>query len=215
MKEIEAYPLQWPMGRPRRPANQRQRARFSKVVKGNDSPGSSDRRSELSVYAATERLKKQVERLRGSSLVVSTNIKVRQDGLPMSRAAMPEDPAVCVYFVWRGKTRAFPSDKWDRVADNIAAIAAHLEAMRAIERYAVGETEQVFEGYKLLTSADASKVWWEILGFPNPPANWATVESRWLDKIRRAHPDAGGSANQAAEINAAYDQAKAWWVANR
>ena len=83
------------------------------------------------------------------------------------------------------------------------------------ERYAVGEVEQVFEGYKLLTSADASKVWWEILGFPNPPANWVTVESRWLDKIRRAHPDAGGSANQAAEINAAYDQAKAWWVANR
>jgi len=171
-------------------------------------------KAELSIYSAIQRVKKQVDLLRGTRLVISSNIKARLDGLPLSKAAVPADPAVAVYFVWRGKTRAFPSDKWDRVADNIAAVAAHLEAIRAIERYAVGEVEQVFEGYKALTAMDAKSTWWVLLGFSNPPASITSVEDAWKRRIREAHPDAGGNANQAAEINAAMDEARRFY-ANR
>jgi len=36
------------------------------------------------------------------------------------------------------------------VSDNIAAIAAHIEALRAQERYGVGTIEQAFAGYSAL-----------------------------------------------------------------
>lgn len=210
MEEQQSYPLQWPVGRPRRPANQRQRAKFGATVERGESI-KYRAKGELSIYAAIQRVKHQVELLHGSKLVISSNIRTRLDGLPLSRAATPDDPAVAVYFVWRSKTRAFPSDKWDRVADNIAAVAAHLDAIRRIERYAVGEVEQVFEGYKALPAMSAKSTWWAILGFSNPPPSLATVEVKYRERIRAEHPDVGGNANQAAEINAAFDEATRYY----
>jgi len=167
---------------------------------------------ELTIYVALQRLREQVDMLKGSRLVVSSNVQTRRDGLPLSKATEPKDPAVAVYFVWRGKTRAFPSDKWDRVADNIGAVAAHLDAIRRIERYAVGEVEQVFEGYKALPAVGAKAMWWTVLGFQEgPPAFVDSVLDKWRELIRKAHPDQGGSANQAAEINAAKDEAVAYY----
>jgi hypothetical protein len=74
--------------------------------------------------------------------------------------------------------------------------------------------EKSIEAYPMLPAADAKKTWWSLLGFANPPAKVEDAEAKWKERIRDAHPDAGGSANQAAEINAAMDEARRWY-ANR
>jgi hypothetical protein len=55
-----------------------------------------------------------------------------------------------VYFKLHGKDRVLACDKWDRVADNIAAIAAHIDAIRRQDRYGVGTIDQAFAGYSAL-----------------------------------------------------------------
>mgnify|MGYP000712282402 CR=1 FL=1 len=134
------YPLTWPAGWKRTPTAQRARARFRSG------------RTELSIYEATQRLQGELERLeRGiGGVVLSTNVETRLDGMPRSDRRAPADPGAAVYFRLKGQPRCLACDKWDRVADNIAAIAAHIEAIRAVDRYGVGTLDQAFAGYAAL-----------------------------------------------------------------
>lgn len=203
---LESFPLSWPLGRPRTPAGSRKRALFGTRVAGP---------RKLTIDAATARLRETIGLLRASSLVISTNLQLRRDGLPRSGQGEPSDPGVAVYFAifrdLKNTSYVVACDKWDRVADNIAAIAAHLEAMRGQERWGCGSLEQAFAGYKALAAADAVKQWWTILGFPKPPERWATVEAKHLELVRKHHPDRGGNASQMAEVNAARDEAKRFY----
>ena len=63
-------------------------------------------------------------------IVISTNAELRQDGFPYSNRRAPEDVGVAVYFTLEGRPYVLPCDKWERVADNLAAIAKHVEAKR-------------------------------------------------------------------------------------
>ena len=198
----DAYPLQWPVGRPR--TRGRRSTRFG--VRGE---GLGHRT--ITIAAALSRLKNQADMLGASDLVVSTNIPTRQDGLPFARARPPDDPGVAVYLRIRKEPHCLACDKWDTVAGNIAAIAAHINAIRGQARWGVGDLAQAFAGYKALPAAGAVKPWWQQLGFREPPESYDEVKSRWLDMIERHHPDHGGSANQAAEINAAHQQAKTFY----
>ena len=63
---------------------------------------------------------------------------------------MPDDPGVAVYFQLHDKERVLACDKWDTVADNIAAIAAHIDGIRRQDRYGVGTIDQAFAGYSAL-----------------------------------------------------------------
>lgn len=57
-------------------------------------------------------------------------------------------------------------DRYDRVADNLAAIAATLDAMRAIERHGGAEIlNRAFTGFAALPD-QASDAWWIVLGVP-------------------------------------------------
>lgn len=76
-----------------------------------------------------------IDRVAGQNLVISTNLKLRNDGFPRSDQRKPDDPAVCVYFYMDGKPLTFPCDTYDTVEGNIAAIAVHIEATRSIERH--------------------------------------------------------------------------------
>jgi len=150
--------------------------------------------------------------LGATGLVISTNIPTRKDGLPFSNAREPDDRGVAVYFMLdSNQPHCLACDKWDRVADNLAAIAAHIDAIRGQARWGVGDLAQAFAGYKQLTAMGARKPWWTLLGFVQPPAVLADVETKWKLMIARCHPDAGGNANQAAEINAAFTEAKKFY----
>lgn len=132
----EAYPLQWPAGVDRRSPESRKRANFSHKVSGGW-------RKPLTIHQALQRLMHEIRaftkpgrpwRVDPALVIVSTDMKVRKDGLPYSGHRLPDDSGCAVYFVLDGDPYVFPCDTWDRLPDNIAAVAAYLGAMRGFFR---------------------------------------------------------------------------------
>ncbi len=144
------------------------------------------------------------------NVVVSTNVELRQDGLPYSNRRSPEDPGAAVYFKLKNKPCSLACDKWNRVEDNLYAIAKHLEALRGQERWGVGSVDQAFAGYMALPPAGTSvgMSWWNVLGCAHD-APFEIVKDAYRDKARVAHPDNGGSNDAMVAVNAAWDQARA------
>ena len=195
----DAYPLAWPAGRPRTPANQRKRATFGR--RGDN--GWVD----LTVAVARERLMDELRRLGARWPIVSSNLELRRDGLPYSGRPEPTDPGVAVYFQLDGKPICMPCDRYDRVADNIAAVAAHIEATRAIERHGVGTAAEALMAFQALP-APGKRHWREVLGFSQGQvATAGDIRAAYIVAAKRAHPDNGGSDSWMAEVNAARDQA--------
>lgn len=193
----QAYPLAWPQGRPRRPPRQRRRGQFTTAG------------SRVSVAGALKRLAGELDRLGAHLPVISSNVALRLDGLPRSGQSEPEDPGVCVYFQLAGKPHAMPCDTYERVADNIAAVAEHIKATRAIDRYGVATVAEMFSGFQALPAPGAARPWREVMGFP-PEATVTLdmVEARYRRLATMRHPDGGGSDAAMAELNAARDQAR-------
>src|ERR1700722_12486783 len=146
---IKRYPLEWPMGWAR--AKSRVDAPFRRYGK------------RLGMLDSTARLEAELDRLGAKQATLSTNISLRLDGRPRSDEA-PRDPGVAVYFSFRGKATVLAADRYLTVADNIAAIAGHIEALRRIERYGVGTIEQALAGYRALP-ADTAANWRAVFGF--------------------------------------------------
>jgi len=160
---------------------------------------------ELTIAAAIDRLAGEIQRLGAINELLSTNVPVGLKGLPYSGSAEPRDPGVAIYFDLKDKPVCMACDKWDRVADNIAAIAQHIDALRRIDRYGVGRVEQAFAGYAALPPS--AEDWRIILGV----GDYATldqVDAAFLEKARSAHPDAGGTHDEMAKLTAARDFAR-------
>lgn len=214
---VTAYPLAWPSGWPRTPAANRKRASFgaTKRVEGRNWTI----RGRLSVAQATKRLVAEFRawtprghtlRVNPDMVVISTNLQVRNDGLPRSGQREPDDPGVCVYFKLDDVPYAMPCDRWDSVADNIAAVAAHIGAMRGMERWGVGDSRTHFAGFTALPNPDRPRGWRDALDFAaddNPGIE--AVECRYRHLARIHHPDvAGGSHERMSELNEARDLAR-------
>lgn len=162
---------------------------------------------EVSFSQALTRLRAELERIGASHVVLSSNLETRLDGSPRSGQSEPADRGVCLYFQLRGRPTTMPSDRYYRVADNIAALAAHIAATRAIERHGVGTLDQMFTGFQAIRGP-GPRPWSEVLGFKSGQiVSVAQVEEAWARLIREAHPDNGGTHARAAEINAARDEA--------
>ena len=214
-----AYPLSWPAGWPRTKPADRRRARFTRGERIYSSvPGSSSyvRQRELSVHDATHRILAELARLGAGDrdIVVSTNIELRRDGLPRSDRRAPDDPGVAVY--WReGSTReqqCMAIDLYDSVAGNLAAVAATIDAMRAIERHGGAQIlKRAFQGFKALpastTPALSTEAAAEVLARRMNGArgthsieqivDMIVTDETWArDAVRAAaaktHPDRGG-----------------------
>lgn len=189
---IPAYPLQWPEGWKRTDAAARTRAKFGRQTKS--SHGSWMIREGLTITQAVQRVRDELGRMgiRDDDLVISTNLELRLDGLPRSNQRDPVDPGVSVYWTQkRGDApRCMAIDRYDRVADNLAAIAATLDAMRAIERHGGAEIlNRAFTGFTAIE--DQSKPWHVVLGVP---AHTPTNDVRTAYRRARAatHPDRDG-----------------------
>lgn len=199
----QRYPLSWPSGWARTKYRQPATFRTSREVTVEGSTVRESKR--LSVTDAIRRLSQQMTLLGATNEVLSTNIPTRLDGLPRAGQPEPSDPGAAVYFKLNGKPRALACDKWDRVADNIAAIAQHVDAIRRIDRYGVGTIEQAFAGYTALPpSADD---WRAVFGL-NGGATLDAVEAKYRELARTCHPDVGGDPLQMARLNTARDAAR-------
>lgn len=211
----QAYPLQWPAGWPRMSSHGRKRAKFGKSSwRGGQSwePGSYRQKGELTIADGTQRIIDELRTLgvRDGQWVISSNLELRNDGLPRSGQRMPEDPGIAVYWTRKGKQNVMAIDLYDRVADNLAAVAATLSAMRAIERHGGAQVlERAFEGFAALPSPGAARSWREVLKFPPPPMMPVhdQIVARFRSLAQERHPDAGGSNDAMAELSAARDAA--------
>lgn len=199
MTTINAYPLQWPQGWKRTEGYRRRQAKFTR------------RGDRLSVAVAHNRVMEQLMLFKvdtKNDVVVSTNLALRLDGAPRSDQREPADPGVAVY--WRAKDggmKTMAIDHYDRVADNIAAIAASLEAMRAIDRHGGAQVlERAFTGF---TALPPPRTWRVMLEFgAGENVRVADVEEHYRRLAKRHHPDVpGGSSEAMAHLNRARDEA--------
>jgi hypothetical protein len=213
-----AFPLTWPIGWKRTEARDRKTAQFHTTTRQHSSAGNYTYRLKrpMSVSEALKRLDGEISayNLRGRTpridldrAVVSTNLALRLDGLPRSDQREPVDPGAALYFTFDRKPCVIACDKWTRVADNITAIAAHLEALRGQERWGCGSLERAFTGYQALPAPAAAGEWWTVLGV-SPNASLDQVREAWRARITNNHPDHGGNLDEAARVNAAWAEAK-------
>ena len=149
MSTTKAYPLQWPTGRPRTPRGKRRRGAFGQMT------GNHGAKKELTVHQAIARVRQELDRLGARNVLVNSDLRVRLDGGPIAKQRAPEDPGVCVYFALDGEAHCLACDQWNRIADNLAAIAKHVEATRGQARWGVGDARTLFAGFKALPDPGA------------------------------------------------------------
>lgn len=209
------WPLSWPTGWKRTAYGERRRAGFGKRPRMDGGWQSTQR---LEVGDGLRRLQDELRRLGARNVVISSNLRLRQDGLPIAgQAKVLEDPGVAVYFKLAGKPRVLACDKWTSAADNMAAIAGHIEAIRAQDRYGVGTLDQAFAGYTALPPAGGTQGgdWRAELEFGAVDhMTLDIVEARYRALVRTRHPDAGGSHDAIVRLNAARDAARKYFEAD-
>lgn len=151
--------------------------------------------------------------MRAVRVVLSTNLELRPDGRPYVPYASrkPDDPAVAVYFTWRGQQYAFACDCWHLVEHNLQAIRKTIEAMRGIERWGTGEmVSAAFAGFKAQpeqAGPSSGFTWWAVLGFSSPVASEADIDAAYKRLAKQYHPDQqGGSHELMQQLNQARTQ---------
>ena len=141
-------------------------------------------------------------------VIISTNLRPH---LLDGQGSNTSDPGVAVY--WTDKKRnphVMAIDSYFTIADNLAAIAATLEAMRAIERHGGAVVmDRAFEGFAALPAPAAERHWSDVLGVSRN-ATPDQIRAAWKAGVAKFHPDRpGGSHDAVAAINAARDKALA------
>jgi hypothetical protein len=164
-------------------------------------------------------LQEQVRLIRGSGLVISSNMPVRADGMPYANAAerSDRDPGVAIYFYRDAKQVAMARDAFKTPLANLRSLGLALEGLRQLERHGGGVmSERAFQGFAALPPPDGASPtvisWRDLLGpFPDGLGSFevlAIAEARYRQLAHKAHPDMGGSAERMAALNAAIAQAR-------
>lgn len=214
----QRYPLSWPEGWKR--TGNRERARF-----GSQSTYQSDSgqtmfggTKKLTVSQAIQRILAELSRMGISDgdAIISTNVPTRLDGLPYSNSAEPKDPGAAVYWqkhlrgVGPARRQCMAIDRYDRVADNLAAIAATLDGMRTVKRHGGAEIlDRAFQGFAALPERAGGRGWKDILGFEHlTTPTESMVKDHFRSRATIAHPDKdSGSRDSFEELCWARDAA--------
>ena len=193
---IEAYPLQYPAGWSRSQTQQ-----ISKFGRYTFEQMRTEVLRELKLLGATD-------------VIISSNLRLRQDGYPYSGQRQPEDTGIAVYFKLEGQDQCIPCDKWHRVEDNMRAIAKTIEALRGIERWGAKEmVNDAFRGFKALPEATIvtpyqARAWYEVLEV-SQNAGIDVIRAAYRAKLKVVHPDVGGSSEEFMELEKAYRESGA------
>lgn len=206
----QAYPLDWPVGWKR--TSLRSRAKFKGRQGGyevvgytNGQPDKRWRGAEgVTISQGVQRVLDELSRfgVQSHHVTISTNLGLRNDGLPRSGQPAPRDPGAAVYWKVGKQQRCMAIDQYDRVADNLAAIAATLDAMRAIERHGgAAILDRAFSGFAALPAPEQP---FQVLGIGHD-ATPAQVRDAYKRLASMNHPDKGGDSDKMARINQARD----------
>lgn len=213
---ISAFPLAWPEGWPRH-SGPRQWAKFEAHSKTYDTTAqrSVSRHRDLSIADGIERVSATLRRmgLGKDEVVISTNVRLRLDGLPRSNEPEPMDPGVAVYWeTKKGERKVMAIDRFTRAADNLGAVAATLEALRGIERWGGGQIlDRAFSGFTALPAPGQTHArgWREVMNVAPDESSLEEVKAQYRRLSSVRHPDKGGTEDEMAELNWAWAQAQA------
>ncbi len=195
---VEAYPLQWPHGWPR--TKRPKKSRFGHK-------GEQGYLRAITMSRARDFLLQELgpSRLCAKNVVISSDMPLRRDGLPMAGRREPDDKGVAVYFTFKGKQKCFPCDKWNRVEDNIYAVGKTVEALRGIERWGSRQmVDATFNGFKALPNPE-NMPWYSILGV-SPDASIEAIKKNYRLLAMKHHPDKGGNGDEFDRIKKAYEE---------
>src|ERR1044072_125306 len=188
---MEAYPLHWPVGYPR--TKNPKKSRFGQI----------------SIAKVRNFVLAELYRLKAKDVIISSNIPLRQDGLPYSDFSRRNitDKGVAVYFTKNGHSYVLCCDTWEKFEDNFQAIGKTIEAMRGLDRWGVSDMlKRVFTGFTALPEPKKLSIW-EILGLTERPNNFQAVRAAYYKRCNELHPDKGGSHDEMVELNIAYNEA--------
>ncbi|WP_174479157.1 J domain-containing protein [Paraburkholderia bannensis] len=137
--------------------------------------------------------------------MISTNVPLRQDGLPYARYATLDDEGVAVYFTIDGRQMCFACDRWNKVEHNMHAIVKTIDALRGIARWGTGDMmAAAFTGFSALPAPGAPRTWREVLGLHSGERNMDIVRAAYRLLAQKHHPDRpGGSHDAMTDLNAA------------
>lgn len=189
-KSVSSYPLTWPEGWAR--TRTRDRSRFkSKSI----SQCVSDVLHQLGQMGIND-----------YNIIISTNLRLRIDGLPYSNQPQPQDPGVSVW--WHkspdNDRKVIAVDKYARVEENIYAIAMTLDAMRGIKRWGGGEIlDRAFTGFVALPPP-STESWRDVLEYDGN--NVFIAKDFYLVARSKAHPDKGGSTEKFQAVEQAWTE---------
>ncbi len=209
-ESVTAYPLCWPVGWQRTPQQDRAEARFSKGRRNRSGYYSGYARG-ASMTAARRSFFEEIDRLGATDVVLSTNIELRRDGLPCANRRTPTDTGVAVYFNLDGAQQCIPCDRWNRVADNLYAIAKTIEALRGIDRWGAKDmVSAAFTGFQALPEVGGtggSASWWVELGIDALERDPEAIRAAYKTRARATHPDTGGSDEEFHRVQEAFRMA--------
>lgn len=204
--DVTRYPLCWPPGRPRTPAGERTHSQFHRRAKVEGA--SYTQKLAITLAGARRMLQEELDRLGAASIILSTNIELTKYGEPRSDRRPPTDPGAAVYFTHQGRDMAFACDRWNKVEENVRAIAKTIEALRGIERWGTGEMVQAaFTGFLELPVHTPPAPWYAALGVKAHDSTEA-VKDAYSKLVLKNHPDRGGDTETMAEINRAFEAFK-------
>lgn len=183
---ITAYPLLWPPTKAR--------TQYPKPSRFATNSWSQNKR--ISLARAIRDLLREIDLLGGINEIISSNLKLRHDGLPYSSQRVPDDPGIAVYFDLPDttlKTRpvCMTCDRWDKQACNIWSIAKCVGALRGLERWGGGEmVNAAFTGFLALPNPAAAP-WWSVLEFYSEAEAFfqGDFEIKAKKLLQKYHPD--------------------------
>lgn len=208
MEDVTRYPLCWPPGRPRTGAGERTRSKFHRraMVEG----ATYTQKTAITLAGARRILDQELTRLGAQNAILSTNIELTRYGEPRSDRRPPTDPGAAVYFTYDGRDMAFACDRWNRVEENIRAIAKTIEARPApFHPFPIARFLGAFTGFLELPAAFAPPPHWTItLGVERSASN-ELVQERYRVLAKQHHPDRNdGDDTLSKQVNAAYESFK-------
>lgn len=193
MDSATAYPLSWPVGRRRTECRR----------------GSPFRNWNLG--RVRDDLVSELRKMSAEDVVISTDLRLRHDGLPRASQRKPDDPGVAVYFRKNQKPYVIACDQYTTIEANIRALVVTIEAMRKIERHGSTElAEQALGGFRALPPhQECEEHWTTVLGLPDPPRYYGHVLTTYRKLAHEWHPDRqGGDTKLFLKLRAALDAAR-------
>jgi len=195
MNDVDAYPLTWPIGWKRTDAHRRKNSPYK-----------------VSFARARDEVLHSLGLMgvRDYNVIISSNVPLRRDGVPLANMREPDDPGVAVYWSdHKQERRVIACDKWRTVRENVRAVGLALEAMRMLERTGSSEIlNRAFTGFAALpASTEAQEDWRGVLKLNNVFVTADDVEERYRALAKEAHPDKGGDHDAMVRLNRAREDA--------